>query len=513
MSESQLRAGPFNLLYQNGFLRYIAQGEVEVVRMIYFALRDENWGTYELFVEDEQIENHDDHFSIRYTGYNRKGNKNIFKWRVWIEGLASGEIKFQVEGEALENVLKNRAGFCVLHPIKKTAGTRCEIIHAGGSVEKSHFPLFISPDNPFKNIRAMNWECTGHWFNLEFEGDIFETEDQRNWTDASFKTFCTPLELPFPVRIMKGEQVVQRVIFTPLEKKSNEPDQSINKASRMENKKAVTRSVIPEIGICASTETDHLSTFAIESLRALRLNYYRIEVTPSQPDWIAKFSADCRNANHLQLPLEIALHVTDNYEAEVNELVKACETTSTLVKKILLLSEGHQATSQVIVNYAKAVKKFFPDSKVGAGTDFNFTELNRNRFDATSLDFISYAIHPQEHAFDDLSIMETIEAQGHTVSSAQNIYPGCEIHISPITLRKRFNPYAHSVIDKIRTNEQKADPRQSENFCAQWTARSLHQFAQCGVSSITYYQTVGKQGVIDENKVYPVYSILKERGE
>ena len=33
---------------------------------------------------------------------------------------------------------------------------------------------------------------------LLFEGDLFEMEDQRNWTDASFKTYCTPAGARLP---------------------------------------------------------------------------------------------------------------------------------------------------------------------------------------------------------------------------------------------------------------------------------------------------------------------------
>ncbi len=36
-------------------------------------------------------------------------------------------------------------------------------------------------------------------------------EDQRNWTDASYKTYSTPLALPFPVEIRAGETVEQTV--------------------------------------------------------------------------------------------------------------------------------------------------------------------------------------------------------------------------------------------------------------------------------------------------------------
>ena len=31
-----------------------------------------------------------------------------------------------------------------------------------------------------------------------FEGELFELEDQRNWTDASFKTYPTPVALSDP---------------------------------------------------------------------------------------------------------------------------------------------------------------------------------------------------------------------------------------------------------------------------------------------------------------------------
>ena len=46
---------------------------------------------------------------------------------------------------------------------------------------------------------------------IRFEGDLFEMEDQRNWTDASYKTYSTPLRLPYPAPISEGDRVWQRV--------------------------------------------------------------------------------------------------------------------------------------------------------------------------------------------------------------------------------------------------------------------------------------------------------------
>src|SRR5439155_6344735 len=49
---------------------------------------------------------------------------------------------------------------------------------------------------------------------FDFEGDLFEMEDQRNWTDNSFKTYCTPLALPWPKDAHAGQKISQKVTIT-----------------------------------------------------------------------------------------------------------------------------------------------------------------------------------------------------------------------------------------------------------------------------------------------------------
>ncbi|MEJ7709389.1 MAG: hypothetical protein WKF84_05910 [Pyrinomonadaceae bacterium] len=93
----------------------------------------------------------------------------------------------------------------MLHPIKECAGKTCVVKHDDGSLTASLFPFHVSPDQPFLDIRAISHELTkGFWADVVFEGEIFEMEDQRNWTDASYKTYCTPLRLALPVLIAKG---------------------------------------------------------------------------------------------------------------------------------------------------------------------------------------------------------------------------------------------------------------------------------------------------------------------
>jgi len=61
------------------------------------------------------------------------------------------------------------------------------VYHPDGTATIFAFPQVISPSQPFLNIKGMQWKIDENFEALlRFEGDIFETEDQRNWTDASF---------------------------------------------------------------------------------------------------------------------------------------------------------------------------------------------------------------------------------------------------------------------------------------------------------------------------------------
>lgn len=499
-------AGPITTTYENGFLRRISYGETEVLRMIYFALRDHNWNTLAGDINNEVIRIDDSGFRISYDYTNILGGEDVMEWKAEIEGRSDGTITFEIQGTALENFRKNRAGFCVLHPLR-VAGAEVLITHPDMTRSTQTFPVNVAPDDPFTNILSIEWKSTDIPFSLTFEGDVFETEDQRNWSDASFKTFCTPLDKPFPVELRRGEKVFQRITFKPLVRLTA-PSPSMPYISLRETG---TRSVMPFFGISASTEISDINGSAAAMIRSLNLHHYRVDVRPGDDHWVADFSRECVTAFQLNLPLEVVLHLTDNYRMEMEAFVALCLQNRVKVRKVLLLQVGHLVTPDALIVEASQIRAAFPDVQVGGGTNYNFTEINRHRFSARDLDYISFSIDPQEHAFDDLTIMENIESQEHLVRSAKAIY-GEEkpIHVSPITLRKRFNPYATNAADRVIAESLKADPRQKEVFAALWTFGSLCSLCRGGASAVTFYQTIGNQGILSTNgDPYPVYDALK----
>ena len=180
--------------------------------MIYFALRDHNWNTISHRIENERIQAEADRFQIEYDCFNFDGTTTIIAWKVKIEGHPDGSIVFEISGEVKAPFRRNRAGFCVLHPLN-VLEEECRITHPDGTETSKPFPRDIAEDNPFKDIRQMQWSALESPCTIVLEGDLFETEDQRNWGDASFKTFCTPLSRPFPVELQTGDHIFQRINF------------------------------------------------------------------------------------------------------------------------------------------------------------------------------------------------------------------------------------------------------------------------------------------------------------
>jgi D-apionolactonase len=151
-----LYAGVLSLEYESGTLRWIRLGEQEILRGIYVAIRDQNWGSIPGVLRDTNVDIRAKTFDIRFTSEHRQ-NDISFVWRGTIKRAADNTILFEFHGEALTTFKSNRIGFCVLHP-GSVAGMHCIIEHADGRFEGSRFPLFISSHQPYLDIRAIQHE-------------------------------------------------------------------------------------------------------------------------------------------------------------------------------------------------------------------------------------------------------------------------------------------------------------------------------------------------------------------
>jgi hypothetical protein len=99
-----------------------------------------------------------------------------------------------------------------------------------------------------------------------------------------------------------------------------------------------------------------------------------------------------------------------------------------------------------------------------------------------------------------------MSAQGETVLSAKRLTDGKMVHISPVTLKPRFNAVATSGNSNPLPPE---DNRQSTDFIAGWTLGSLKYSSEAGVSSLTYFETTGIRGICSGTAIYPAGKLFE----
>ena len=517
-----LHAGRLSMVYENGNLRNISIGNCEVIRMIYSAVRDREWLTVYPLISEEIFDLHSGSFFIKYTCKYILGSIN-FSARYSIEGRQDNTIIFSFEGEALSTFEKNRIGFCVLHPVEGYSGNECLIVHHDNSVEKCKFPVYISPHQPFTDITSMNWIIDEIECRLNFFGDIFETEDQRNWTDASYKTYCTPLILPFPAILNKGDKINQRVELRVIPK--TEPEKTGYNNIVLTNNPEKT-SPFPKIGIGSSTRNKPLSEEEIRILKNLPFDHYRIDLYLFNEGWKIKADIAVKEALKLEYSVEFALFFDDNSETLATEFTRWLMAKKIKPAIICLFHRSYQFTPDSLTDkISPLLKSAFPGITIASGTNANFAQLNRNRPGSVHADYLCYSIHPQEHASDNTSLIENLQAQQYTVESTSNFAEGRGIWISPVTIQRRFNANIENYEPQTKGDifPPQVDSRLMSLFGACWTAGSLKYLMESEPEGVTFFETVGERGIFQgdypscwpsdfqsaEEMIFPLFHIFR----
>ncbi len=537
-----LRAGPLTMIYENGDLRYIKLGEREIVRRLYVAIRDRNWNTAANQLSDVQMEIGTDSFTITYSCTNRLADVD-FVWQGTLHGSATGAITSQMAGQAQSSFQRNRIGFCLLHP-SAIAGAPARITHVDGQVESAIFPIHIAPQlvvdgqikpvAPFQEMKALAHEIEpGRWCKITFAGDIFELEDQRNWTDASYKTYSTPLRLPFPVMVTAGTAITQEIAI------AIDDEQATVAMARQpaEKKNEITFNVgsastpLPRLGLGLASHGQPLQATEIAALRALQLAHLRVDLSLTGDQWQATVERAAAEVAALDVKLEVALHLSADAVAELRAFVAAAAPIAPSVVRWLIFHSDEKTTTAQWVDLARQqLAPLTPDVPIGAGTNLYFTELNSRRPPVDALDCVAYSINPQVHAFDNSSLVETLAAQATTATSARQLIGDLPLVVSPITLQPRFNPNATGPEPEPAPGElpPQVDPRQLSLLGAGWTLGSIKYLAETGtVTSITYYETTGWRGVMERTTgsplpakfpslpgaVFPLYHLLADVGD
>ena len=502
VSSRTLCAGALSAILQEGNLRAIRFLDVEILRGVSFLVRDTGWGTYAPVLSALEVDEGDERFSIRYEA-RCEGAEGRFVYRARIDADSQGNLRFSAEGRSSNDFPANRIGFVVLHPIKGVAGAYMDVEHADGARERILMPEFVAPHQPIFNIRGLTHEpAPGIRATVRMEGDAYEMEDQRNWTDASFKTYVRPLSEPRPF-VLRADEPLSQSVTLSIEGRRESAARSSNLGDVCTIEIGGAAGVLPQIGLALDPGDADEALGVLPNLRTITPQWLAIRVSESSDLAAAGAFASALGS---QVLAEIVIPgVSPDQEIERQRMrlaaagvtpkaVVVCPARDMRTRATGAPPDGEADISQII----DAARRKFPNALVGGGMLTFFTELNRNPPPAAKLDFVTHGASAIVHAADDASVMETLEAWPHVLRSTRNLFGELPYWLGSTTLGMRENPYGAAPAanpDKRRVAMARFDPRHQSLFGAAWALGVFAAAAKERVAVITLAHAAGDFGL------------------
>lgn len=510
-----LRAGSLTLALDGPDLRYVAYQGEELVRRVYVAVRDLDWGTIPGAVCRREVDVRHDSFSVRME-LEHRGGDIAFDWTLEAEGDARGAVEYIMRARARGTFAFAKVGLNIHHPIAGLAGRRWTAVGPGTPLE-GVMPERIHPQVElrregwhlplFPPVRELALDHEAGTMRFSFGGDLYEIEDQRNWSDASYKTCSMPANTGYEHHVVDGQEIVQRLrmTFEPREPRQRSAVRRVagppsGADARLEIGPLAGR-VLPPIGLAYAGALHDAAAVRIAALAPAHL---RLDLDLGATGWERAFADGLATCVRVGAAAELALFLAGDPRPALSYIDRAVRDSEARVARVLAFRPDEQVTPTAWVMLVR--KALTLDAPIGGGTNLYFNELNRSLPDLRPFAVIAWSLNPQVHAFGDRDLVENLDGQGEQLRSGRAFAGDRQLVVTPVSLRPRFNAVARPGMPSA----DNADPRQETLFGAAWTLGSLKQCAEGGADAVTYYETSGRCGVLDGGGTYPLYHVLAD---
>ncbi len=450
--------------------------------------------SYEAAVEDEA-------FELRFrAACVREADGIDLAWTGTISGSRDGTIRFEFDGIARRPFMATRIGLCVLHPLRQ-AGRPVEVTTLFGRL-RGNFPELITGYMPFSNVREIRQDPgRRHETLIEFAGDVFQMEDQRAFTDASFKTFSRPLELPQPYQVDAGTAVRQTVTIavprwrTPSRRKI---------AAASQDRPAVLRlgarldRPFPAVGSGLEPADVAPSSGVTAAIRHLGLAHLRATIVVGDTDASAEVRRAVTAAREADCALEVVLLMAPT-DPGVERLLAEIASSKVAVARITAIDPVGHVTSPALAHRARsALREVGLAAPLAGGSRGYLYQLVAQGVPADLVDEVVYPTNPQVHTFDEASIMETVETLPVTVRTAAALAGGKPVVVGPVSLKALINPDRTGPDSPPLSGAlpDRYDHRQTTLFAAAWTLGSAAALAGAGAAAMTLHEAAGWAGLV-----------------
>ena len=464
--------GGFTLDLARDAIRNITYDGAQIIDLLYTAIRPLDWSTLtaDEHKEDVQVIENDCVITITdlFTGV------MTTQTRVTLSANNSFTVDYELHGLAEYSI--NRWGICFCFNAAEWMGS--SVLSSGESyllkedispqlvvdgVIQGLFPSspemhFVAPDQRF--IKAFS------------SGKVLEAEDQRNWTDNTYKIYSGSLKEPRPFNVTKGSNWQQSVKF-----EVGAPNKSLE-----DPEKIVVREIeaLPSIGLQFNGDSLLAPDDLEKAFILLGIDHLRVNEESLTAQKVATTASS-------GLILEAALLSSNSGEelkAEVLHLSQRVPDGS----RLLIQREGREVVDANDLPENHSLNTYIP------GSDAYLVDLHKEKHDFG--DSVSYSMAPSVHSSDKESIFKTLATQRESVEFAQKKFAE-QVFISPITFSTRGNPesgHSRQERNKFADSDLALEIRSIEG--AAWTLGSIFSLASAGAFSGTWHELFGDFGII-----------------
>jgi hypothetical protein len=484
--------GDFTLDLAQAAVRNITYKGAQLIDLLYTAIRPWDWSTLvaDSHTEDVKVNGADCIVTISDTFAGALDAQTI----ITLSANNTFSVDYQLKGLAEYSV--NRWGICLCLHSGDWMGSK---VNSSGNTYKllqdispqrvidgitqGLFPAanemhFVAPDQRF--IKAAS------------TGKVLEAEDQRNWTDNTYKIYSGSLSEPRPFVTSVGSIWKQSVKF----------EVGAPSGAATDPAKIVVREIeaLPSIGLQFNTEPLLSPDDLEKALVLLEIDHLRVNEESLTAQKIATTASS-------GLILEAALLSSNSGAALQTEVTKLSQRVPA-GSRILIQREGREIVEEADLPMNESLSSYIP------GTDAYLVDLHRNKYDFGNS--VSYSMAPTIHSADTETIFKTLYTQRESIEFVQkHIAP--QVFISPITFSTRGNPETgHSRDERIKFANKDAAARIMTLEGAAWTLGSIFALASAGAFSGSWHELFGEFGVIysqnGATKFSPTFHALSALG-
>jgi hypothetical protein len=453
-------------------IRNVTYQGAQIIDLLYTAIRPWDWSTLDPDEHSEVVEISGENCLVTITDLFAGSMQG--KTVLTLQPNGKFTIDYQLSGLGKFEI--NRWGVCFCLNTGDWMGSKVSASENTYSLLKE-----ISPQRVINGITQGLFPASN---NLHFiapdkrslkvlsTGKVLEAEDQRNWTDNTYKIYSGSLTEPRPFVIEKGMQWEQQVEFEVTPPTNSIPDGS----------KIIAKDIpsLPRIGVQFNGEPLLPSDDLEKALFILDIDHIRINEESLTAQKIATISKS-------GLVLEAAL-LSSNDGAELVREVEHLSARVPAGSRLLINRQGRQIVQGSDLPKNKTLNSYIP------GSDAYLVDLHREEFEFG--DAVSYSMVPTVHSSDPETIFKTLYTQKESIEFAKK-FVAPQVSISPITFSTRGNPETGHLRDnRINFAQPEMAAQIKELSAAAWTLGSVFALASAGAYSGTWHELFGEFGVI-----------------